>query len=200
MVGCLLMTLLKNCDRVKMACLAQLVNVIAPIMTENADEGCAWAQTIFYPFMHASSYGRGIVLDGRLDCPTYDDPRRRIARRRDLSGAVGDGSITIFAVNRSGQSEAVLECDLGAFGITRAVEHIVMAGHPMDAVNTADNPMNVVPESCGSAAVKNGVLSAALPADLECHPGGGVNRHEEKQNNIADMRRACAVGTGLLRR
>lgn len=165
-VGCLLMTLLKNCDRVKMACLAQLVNVIAPIMTENAGEGGrAWAQTIFYPFMHASSYGRGIVLDGRLDCPTYDTTRvGAVPAVETCPVLLGDGSITIFAVNRSGQSEAVLECDLGAFGIARAVEHIVMAGHPMDAVNTADNPMNVVPESCGSAAVKNGVLSAALPA------------------------------------
>ena len=56
-VGCMLMTLQNNCDRVKMACLAQLVNVIAPIMTENG--GKAWAQTIFYPFMYASVYGNG---------------------------------------------------------------------------------------------------------------------------------------------
>ena len=39
-----------------MVCFAQLVNVIAPIMTENG--GKAWAQTIFYPFMHTSNYGR----------------------------------------------------------------------------------------------------------------------------------------------
>ena len=60
MVGLILITLLKHSDRVKMACLAQLVNVIAPIMTEN--DGGAWRQTIFYPFLHASKYGRGIAL------------------------------------------------------------------------------------------------------------------------------------------
>ncbi len=34
LVGLMLITLLKHSDRVRMACLAQLVNVIAPIMTE----------------------------------------------------------------------------------------------------------------------------------------------------------------------
>ncbi len=53
-VGGMLMTLQNHCDRVKMACLAQLVNVIAPIMTEAG--GKAWVQTIFYPFFYASNY------------------------------------------------------------------------------------------------------------------------------------------------
>ena len=44
LVGSLLITLLRHADRVKIACLAQLVNVIAPIMT--ADGGPAWRQTI----------------------------------------------------------------------------------------------------------------------------------------------------------
>lgn len=45
LVGLMLITLMKHADRVKMACLAQLVNVIAPIMTEK-DGGKAWKQTI----------------------------------------------------------------------------------------------------------------------------------------------------------
>jgi len=53
LVGLMLITLIKHADRVKVACLAQLVNVIAPIMTE-AGGGSAWKQTIYYPFMHAS--------------------------------------------------------------------------------------------------------------------------------------------------
>ena len=60
LVGCMLITMLKRADRVKMACLAQLVNVIAPIMTANG--GAAWKQTIYYPYMHASVFGRGTVL------------------------------------------------------------------------------------------------------------------------------------------
>ncbi|MBO9600340.1 MAG: alpha-N-arabinofuranosidase, partial [Cohnella sp.] len=66
-VGCLLIALLKHSDRVRMACLAQLVNVIAPIMTENG--GQAWAQTIFYPYMHASVHGRGKALVPLVQSP-----------------------------------------------------------------------------------------------------------------------------------
>ena len=65
MVGLMMITLLKHADRVKIACLAQLVNVIAPIMTE--PDGKAWRQTIYYPFLHASRYGRGVVLQPLLD-------------------------------------------------------------------------------------------------------------------------------------
>lgn len=70
-VGCMLITLLKHADRVKIACLAQLVNVIAPIMTVN--KGPAWRQTIFYPFLHGSIYGRGAVLNVPVDSPVYED-------------------------------------------------------------------------------------------------------------------------------
>ena len=58
-VGCMLITLLKHADRVKIACLAQLVNAIAPISTVTG--GGAWRQATFYPFMHASRFGHGDI-------------------------------------------------------------------------------------------------------------------------------------------
>src|SRR4029077_15483522 len=69
-VGSLLISLLSHADRVTAACLAQLVNVIAPIMTEPG--GPAWRQTTFYPFADASRYSRGQVLQVQLQSPTYD--------------------------------------------------------------------------------------------------------------------------------
>ena len=83
-VGAMIITLLRHADRVKMACLAQLVNVIAPIMTANG--GPAWRQTIYYPFYHGSRFGHGIALDVAVQSPTYDDaefdavPYRRCGR------------------------------------------------------------------------------------------------------------------------
>ena len=70
LVGCMLISMLKRADRVKMACIAQLVNVIAPIMTANG--GAAWKQTIYYPYMHASMFGRGTVLVPLVTSPKYD--------------------------------------------------------------------------------------------------------------------------------
>jgi alpha-N-arabinofuranosidase len=58
-------SLLNHADRVKVGCLAQLVNVIAPIMTETG--GPAWRQTIFYPFADFSNLGRGNVLRATVD-------------------------------------------------------------------------------------------------------------------------------------
>ena len=77
LVGLMLITLMKHGDRVKIACMAQLVNVIAPIMTEK--DGGAWCQTIFYPFMHASVFGRGTVLEPVLSQTATIHPIMRMS-------------------------------------------------------------------------------------------------------------------------
>ncbi len=64
-LGNLLITLLKNSDRVTSASLAQLVNVIAPIMTEPG--GDVWRQTTFYPFATTSRLAQGVVLRPEID-------------------------------------------------------------------------------------------------------------------------------------
>jgi len=66
----MLISLIRNADRVKVGCMAQLVNVIAPIMTEPG--GAAIRQTIFWPYLHCLKYGRGMVLRGLLDSPKYE--------------------------------------------------------------------------------------------------------------------------------
>ncbi len=66
----MLITMLRYADRVKMACIAHLVNEITPIMTANG--GGAWRQTIFYPYLHASLYSRGVVLHTPGNSPRYD--------------------------------------------------------------------------------------------------------------------------------
>src|SRR5215468_6739631 len=80
--GGMCISLLNHADRVKAACLAQLVNVIAPIMTETG--GPAWRQTIFHPFAHFSRMGRGCVLRAEIDSPTY------AARYNDPQGPIND--------------------------------------------------------------------------------------------------------------
>ncbi|MCR5264509.1 MAG: alpha-N-arabinofuranosidase, partial [Clostridiales bacterium] len=69
LVGGMLISLINHADRVKIGCLAQLVNVIAPIMT--TEEG-SWRQTTYFPFMQASNLARGTAMDIRVDCPKYD--------------------------------------------------------------------------------------------------------------------------------
>jgi alpha-N-arabinofuranosidase len=148
-VGCLLITLLKNCDRVKMACLAQLVNVIAPVMTENG--GTAWAQTIFYPFMHASNYGRGTALIPVVNCDKYNTKNIKDVPYIETIGILNEEKkeLTVFAVNRSLEDNIEFEIDLRDFTGASLTEHIVLEHNDMKAANTAQNPDTVVPHNNG---------------------------------------------------
>ena len=138
LVGCMLMTLQNNCDRVKMACLAQLVNVIAPIMTENG--GKAWAQTIFYPFMYASAYGNGSTLRTVNESETYDTSDRRAIPYLASSVIYNeqDGEIVVYAANRSLDEDMELELELENFGDFRLVEHIELYSDDLLAINDKD--------------------------------------------------------------
>jgi alpha-N-arabinofuranosidase len=141
--GCLLITLLKHADRVKLACLAQLVNVIAPIMTENG--GPAWAQTIFWPFMHASQYGRGKALNCIVDCGTYPTKAYGDVPYVEAVVTVNGDELTVFAVNRSLKDKVSLSLELSGFGKLELVEHIQLNHANLKASNTSSRPDNVKP-------------------------------------------------------
>lgn len=137
LVGLMLITLINHSDRVRMACLAQLVNVIAPIMTE--EDGPAWRQTIYYPYLHASLYGRGVALNTALRSSRHDT--------RDFSGVTDvactavwneeKGEITVFAVNRDLTEGITLETDLRGFAGYGLLEHIVLESPDLKAANSA---------------------------------------------------------------
>ncbi len=144
LVGSMLMTLIRNADRVKIACMAQLVNVIAPIMTENG--GAAWAQTIFYPYLHASNFGRGTALKTIVQSPTYDCSDFSGVPYIDAAATMDDdGGVTVFCVNRHMTEDFALNLDLRSFGNVTLVEHIVMHHDDVKAVNTAEAPYTVAP-------------------------------------------------------
>lgn len=137
LVGLILITFLNHADRVKMACLAQLVNVIAPIMTET--DGPAWKQTIFYPFLHASKYGRGVALKPVVNTGKHDTSKHSDVT--DIESAVvyneEKDEVTIFAVNRNTKEDVSFEADLRCFEGYQVKEYLVLEGHDLYAVNSA---------------------------------------------------------------
>ena len=146
-VGCLLITLLRHADRVKMACLAQLVNVIAPIMTETG--GRCWAQTIFYPMLHASRFARGESLRAAVECPELEAGKYGSVPALEAAVAFDEasGEATVLAVNRSLSEDMELECGLRGCGGLTLAEHTVLYSGDLKAVNTADAPDAVKPSS-----------------------------------------------------
>ena len=163
LVGSMLITFLRNADRVKIACMAQLVNVIAPIMTRNGG-GC-WAQTIFYPYLHASRYGRGTALKALVNSPVYDCEDYEGVPLVDATATMGDdGSLTVFCVNRDLQEDFCLDLDLRSFGGLRLAEHILLHHDDVKAVNTEENPGNVVPTAGPGGKIENERAEIKLPA------------------------------------
>ena len=162
-VGLFLITLLKHADRVRIACLAQLVNVIAPIMTRPG--GGAWKQTIYYPYYHASRYGRGTVLRPEIISPVYDTEEYQGVNFVEAIGVLSDEEreITLFAVNRSQDSLMELECSLNNMGDLELIEHIVLEHEDIKATNTEENPDKVKPHNQGKTLVNGHRAIVELP-------------------------------------
>lgn len=162
-VGNLLMSLLRHCDRIGVACLAQLVNVIAPIRSE--PDAPAWRQTIFHPFALTARYAQGEVLRVEARSPLIhsrtlgDIPVIDVVATRDDA----DGSISLFCVNRSEQDSARLDVSLAAAGPHRVVEHLVLGGSDLLATNTVSDPGRVVPRRTQDTQATEEGISALLP-------------------------------------
>ncbi len=167
--------LLNHADRVKAGCLAQLVNVIAPIMTQTG--GPAWRQTIFFPFAHMSNFGRGRVLQAEVEVPAYSaryyDPRGEqdlyfpvtapFLKLAAVHDAVSDG-VTLFALNRHLSEAMTLEVEMPGFAPLAVQEALQMHDADLHAVNTRDVPERVKPQPLDAVAMTRGRLQATLAA------------------------------------
>ncbi|MGY4691346.1 arabinosylfuranosidase ArfA [Salibacterium sp. K-3] len=162
LVGSLLHTLLKHSDRVKMACMAQLVNVIAPIMTDNG--GRVWKQTIFYPYYYTSVYGRGTALKPVVDSPKYDSKDFTDVPYLDTSVVYNEEKeeLVVFATNRHLENTLKVDCDVRSFEGFEVTEHVVLEHDDPKAVNTIGQEQ-VKPHHHGKSYMEDGHLQGILP-------------------------------------
>jgi alpha-L-arabinofuranosidase len=162
-VGSLLISLLKHADRVKAACLAQLVNVIAPIMTEPG--GLAWRQTIFFPFASTARLARGAALRLAVESPSYDTAVYGPVPLVDAVATLDDdtGEVAVFMVNRGQDASTTVSIDISSLGPVRLGESITLADDDPNATNTLEQPNRVAPSPNQSARIDDNVLSVELP-------------------------------------
>jgi alpha-N-arabinofuranosidase len=163
-VGSLLITLLRHTDRVASASIAQLVNVIAPIMTETG--GRIWKQTIFHPFALTSAHAKGEVL--RLAVAAPSTPTKEFGDVGVLdSVATFDqetGEAVLFLVNRSTTEPVSIDANLASLGVDRVVEALTLANPDPHWQASADDDTSVLPAPNGSVQCADGHLTAQLPA------------------------------------
>jgi alpha-N-arabinofuranosidase len=161
-LGDLLMTLLSRADRVTSASLAQLVNVIAPIMTEPG--GTAWRQTTFYPFSITSRLARGNVVRHTIEVDAYETAAHgSVALVHCVATHDPEtGAIAVFLVNRDQDSPTTVDVDLGGLLATSLVEGVSLWDDDRTASNTKDDPIRVRPRPA-TAVVDGSHLIATLP-------------------------------------
>lgn len=148
--GGMCITLLRHVDRVKVSCLAQLVNVIAPIMTEPGKG--SFKQTIYFPYQDMSLFGRGTSLNPV--CKT----EKKITKYGDVPAVIfaavlseDEKQLTVFALNTSKTEVSETEIDLRSFkngsGKIEMFYRTELCGPDLNAKNSLEKPDNVVPHN-----------------------------------------------------
>jgi alpha-L-arabinofuranosidase len=153
LVGGFVNTLLRRSERVRVGCIAQIVNVIAPLMT-NAEKTIR--QTIFYPYNWALQYAQGRVLDLQVESETYpikaDGLRADFARNEQVpfldvvaTHNPQNGNVALFLLNRDTTAERDVTINWQSPTPSRVIECQTLTGRDMKAINTFEQPNNVVP-------------------------------------------------------
>jgi alpha-L-arabinofuranosidase len=163
LVGGLVNTLLRNADRVRIACLAQLVNVIAPIMT---NENGLFRQTIYYPYSWALEFARGRVLNVLIESPIYEVKDMDAVSYIDAVATLNpvDGKTSLFLLNRDLSKAREIEVVWEDKGPTTIVASQVLTGDDLKAVNGFDAPRRVEPHSFDKPSTTNGRTRFEVPA------------------------------------
>ena len=126
-----------------MACLAQLVNVIAPIMT--TDDG-VWYQSIFYPFMQVSNLGKGVALTPHVAVDSYKSREFDAVPYLDSIATYDEEhqQLVIFAENKHQEDELDLDLSLRDLTITGVEEATEFCGYAPKQTNE-DGAMKLHP-------------------------------------------------------
>lgn len=163
LVGGLVNSLLRHADRVKIACLAQLINVIAPIMT---DANGILRQTIYYPYSWALEFARGTVLDLLVQSSTYDVSGLDQVAHVDVAGAFdpSDGKLCLFILNRDLSKSHDVEVVWEDAAPARLIAASVLTGDDLKAANSFAAPQRVVPQSLAPPGTGGAKTKFEVPA------------------------------------
>ena len=162
LVGGLINSLLRNADRIKIACLAQLVNVIAPIMT---DPNGLFRQTIYYPYSWALQYAKDAVLDLLVESSTYEVSGLDPVGNVDVAGSLDhdDGKLSLFILNRDLTKAHEVDVVWEDAAPARALSSSVLTGDDLKASNSFAAPQRVVPQSFQSPGTSGGKSKFEVP-------------------------------------
>ncbi len=161
-VGGIVNTLLRNADRVKLACLAQLVNVIAPIMT-NANG--LFRQAIYYPYSWGLQMARGNVLNVLSESPAYEVSGIGQVPYLDVTATFEKetGKVSLFILNRDLAKGREIDVTWQDAPPARLLTALTLTGNDLKAVNSFDAPKRVVPQELAKPTTSGGHSKLEVP-------------------------------------
>ncbi len=162
MVGGALITLLNNADRVKVACQAQLVNVIGLIFAEAG--GAAWRQTIFHPFKIVTEHAHGTVLAAKVQSQQHETKTAGVVDNI-VAAAVhdtGKHTVSFFILNREANGSVEVSLDLHGFPAATGCTALEISGPDLLATNSAERPNTIIPKEHAEFLVKADKVVATL--------------------------------------
>jgi alpha-N-arabinofuranosidase len=151
---------LRHADVVKIANIAQIVNVIAPIQTRG-DE--ILLQSIFHTFEMYSKRKTGRALRLAVQGPSYEGKTNGRVHTVDASAILDADRLHVFATNRSLEASAPLRISLADREIGQVLECEVLTGDDPKAENSFEDPNRISPRSFDGAHVCAGAVEAELP-------------------------------------
>lgn len=157
----LINSLLNNVDVVEIASLAQLVNVIAPILTKKNGE--AIRQTTFFPFKNAANN----TVNGQVLTPIVTGPKfnSKYGEANYISSAIinneDKNEVVIFLINY-GDNNMSVELEIRSFNNLRAIHHEILTSNDIENKNTFDNSNLVEPKEIALPKVENNFVKLNL--------------------------------------
>lgn len=160
MVAGFLHSFVRHADCLKIANLAQIANVIAPILTRDEE---MLIQSTFYPFELFSKRRQGTALRVVVDGPSYEGKTNGRVTFVDASAILNEQKLHVFLTNRSRDRDMDVTVDLADRTIETIESMEIVAGNDPKAVNSYENPSAVCAREFSEFAVRNGKVLGKLP-------------------------------------
>jgi len=151
---------IRHADVLKIANIAQIVNVIAPLLTQGDD---LLVQSIFYPFEMMAKRREGVALRAAVQGPEYEGKTNGRVPFVDASVILGDGVVHIFASNRATGDPALVQVSLADRAIAGLVNAELLTGPDAQAANSFEQPNLVTAQPFNAVRIANGAASLELP-------------------------------------
>ena len=151
---------IRHADVVKIANLAQIVNVIAPILTRGDQ---ILLQSIYYPLVLYTQRRAGIALQTVVRGPGYDSKNYGFVHTIDTSAILGEGVLHTFMINRSRTDAATVEINPAGIALKSVRSAELVSGPSADACNTFDQPDTIHSQKLANVKLADQKATIELP-------------------------------------